>query len=209
MEHVSLLGKLISKTAPGRSPDFTQAHILYALILLRDKRLGRKQLAEELRLGEGTVRTLLSRLQGEDLAEISRSGVTLSSKGRDYLRAIEDVLKWKSLPSTEITVDDINWAVLVRGASNRVRLGVEQRDQALIHGASGATTLVYVNGGWGLPGLNGMVEDNILVSLSDFDPKEKDVAVIGSSSDGFTSTIGALAAAIDLLCLTMIHTCGA
>jgi hypothetical protein len=169
------------------------------LILLKSKRLGRKHLADKLRLGEGTVRTLLSRLQDEDLIDISRTGVTLSNKGKKILKSIENVLKWKPLPDTEITVDEINWAVLVRGASNRVRLGVEQRDQALIHGASGATTLVYSNGTWVLPGLNELVEDIILVNLSDFDPIEEDVAVIGSSSDGFTSIIGALAAAIDLI----------
>jgi predicted transcriptional regulator len=199
MEQVRLLGRLVSKTAPGRSPDFTQAHLLYALILLRDQRIGRKQLAEELRLGEGTVRTILSRLQDVELIEISRPGITLSGKGRDYLRTIEGVLKWKPLPGTEITVDEVNWAVLVRGAANRVRLGVEQRDQALIHGATGATTLIYKGASWVIPGLDERVEDHILMSLSDFDPREKDVAVIGSSGDGFTSAIGALAAAIALL----------
>jgi predicted transcriptional regulator len=199
MEQVKLLGQLVSKTAPGRSPDFTQAHMLYVLILLKDQRIGRKQLAEELRLGEGTVRTMLNRLQDEELVEISRPGVTLSNKGQNYLKSIQIVLKWKPLLGTEITVDAVNWAVLVRGASTRVRLGVEQRDQALIHGATGATTLVYHDSAWVLPGLDEVVEDHILVSLSDFDPKEKDVAVIGSSGDGFTSAIGALAAAIALL----------
>jgi predicted transcriptional regulator len=199
MEQVRLLDQLVSKTAPGRSPDFTKAHLLYALILLKDQRIGRKQLAEELRLGEGTVRTILGRLQDEGLISISRPGVTLSNKGEDYLKAIEGVLKWKPLPGTDITVDEVNWAVLIRGASNRVRLGVEQRDQALIHGATGATTLVYKAASWAIPGLDERAEDHILMSLSDFDPREKDVAVIGSSSDGFTSAIGALAAAIALL----------
>jgi hypothetical protein len=109
------------------------------------------------------------------------------------------VLMWKPLPSTEITVDEVNWAVLIRSASNRVNLGVEQRDQALIHGATGATTMVYQSDSWVLPGLNEEVEDKILDSLSDFNPLENDVAVIGTSSDGFTATLGALAAAIDLL----------
>jgi predicted transcriptional regulator len=199
MKKLGLLDKFVSKTAPGRSPDFTQAHLLYTLILLKRQRIGRRQLADELRLGEGTVRTLLGRLQEEGLIEISRSGVTLSDKGREYLGAIEGVIKWGPLPKTEITVDEVNWAVLVRDASNRVRIGVEQRDEALIHGASGATTLVFHDAKWVLPGLNEKVEDHILMGLSDFNPQENDVAVIGSSGDGFTSTIGALAAAIALL----------
>lgn len=199
MEQVRLLDGLVSKTAPGRSPDFTKAHLLYALILLKDNRMGRKQLAEELRLGEGTVRTILNRLQDEGLIEINRPGVSLSGHGADYLDAVEAVLKWRQLPDTEITVDEVNWAVLVRGVSDRVRLGVEQRDQALIHGATGATTLLFHGDSWVLPGLDEPVEEHILESLTSFLPVEMDVAVIGSSGDGFTAIIGALAAAIDLL----------
>ncbi len=199
MEQARLLDQLVSKTAPGRAPDFTQAHILYALILLKDQRIGRKQLAEELRLGEGTTRTILSRLQDEDLIEVSRPGVSLSTNGRDYLKAIETVLRWKPLSSTEITVDAVNWAVLVRGAARRVRLGVEQRDQALIHGATGATTLVYRDGGWVIPGIDERLEDHVLDSLAGFKPSDNDVAIIGTSSDSFTAILGALAAAIKLL----------
>lgn len=199
MEQVRLLDQLVSKTAPGRAPDFTRAHVLYALILLRDRRIGRKQLADELHLGEGTVRTILSRLQDLGLIEISRPGVSLSSSGHEYLNAVTGVLMWKPLQETEITVDEINWAVLVRGVSSRVRLGVEQRDQALIHGATGATTLLYQQEAWVLPGIDEEVEDQILKSLSEFDPDENDVAVIGTSSNGFTATLGALAAALDLL----------
>ena len=199
MEQVRLLDQLVSKTAPGRSPDFTKSHLLYALILLKDQRIGRKQIAEELRLGEGTIRTILGRLQDERLISISRPGVTLSETGRDYLEKVEAVLMWKPLPGTDITVDAVNWAVLVRGASRHVRLGVEQRDQALIHGATGATTIVYRNDSWVMPGLDDDVDPKILERLSDFNPREKDVAIIGTSGDGFTATLGALAAAIDLL----------
>ena len=113
MEQVRLLDQLDSKTAPGRSPDFTRAHILYALNVLKDQRIGRKQLAEELHLGEGTIRTILSRLLDMGLIEISRPGVTLSSSGLEYLNAVTGVLMWKPFPDTEITVDEINWAVLV------------------------------------------------------------------------------------------------
>ena len=131
--------------------------------------------------------------------EITRPGVTLSSTGHEYLNAVTGVLMWKPLPDTEITVDEINWAVIVRGASSRIRLGVEQRDQALIHGATGATTMIYHQEAWVLPGIDEEVEDQILKSLSEFDPNENDVAVIGTSSNGFTATLGALAAALDLL----------
>jgi predicted transcriptional regulator len=199
MEQIRLLDGLVEKTAPGRTPDYTKAHLLYALILLEKQRMGRKQLAEELRLGEGTIRTLLSRLQDEKLIEITRPGARLSSMGEAYLKKINSVMSWTPIPSTEATVDSVNWGVLVRGVSKRVRYGVEQRDQALIHGATGASTLVFVEGGWNFPGLGEEFTDVIIDLMDKLVPVDGDVAVIGTSGDSFTATIGALAAAIDLL----------
>ncbi len=199
MEQLRLLDGLVEKTAPGRSPDYTKAHLLYALILLEKQRIGRKQLAEELRLGEGTIRTLLSRLQDEKLIAITRPGAKLSNQGEAYLRKINMVMSWTSIPRTEATVDVVNWGVLVRGVSKQVRYGVEQRDQALIHGATGASTLVFVDGGWDFPGLGDEVDDVIIQRLDKLEPVDGDVAVIGTSGDSFTATLGALAAAIDLL----------
>ena len=67
------------------------------------------------------------------------------------------------------------------------------------YGATGATTLVYSGNRWNLLGLDHTIEDNILESLSDLDPDENDVVVIGTSSDYLTAAIGSFAAALDLL----------
>jgi len=188
---------MAGKTAPGRTPDFTAAHLLYALSLLRKKRIGRKQLAEDLRVGEGTVRTILSRLSGEGLIEISRPGVTLSQDGVDFLGSIEKKLAWGEFPPTDLTVSEYNLFVLVRDASGRVRYGVEQRDQALIHGAVGATTLVRSNGLWILPGTG----EEVAIDLSEkgLKPGDGDVVVIGTGVDAFTAALGAFSAALHLV----------
>lgn len=199
MENIKLLKQMASKTAPGRPPDLTQAHLLYTLLILNDRRIGRKQLATELHLGEGTIRTMLSRLQDENLIEINRNGVTLSPVGEEFVKSINSIIKCKKLHKTNLTVDDINCVVLVRGASYDVHLGVEQRDQAIIHGASGATTLIYHENGWFIPGIDQAVDVDIQNSLRDFNPKEGDIAIIGTSTDGFTAALGSLAAAVDLL----------
>lgn len=199
MEQIKTLDEITSKTSPGRTPSFTRAHVLYAMILLKDQRIGRKQLSDELRLGEGTIRTMLGRFQEHGLIEVNRSGVTLCPHGQEFMRNLEEVLTWKPLPESEITVDMINWVVLIRGASEKVRLGVEQRDQALIHGATGATTLIYRDEEWIIPGVEEDIGNIVLGGLSDLDPRDNDVAIIGSSDDGFTAALGSLAAAIDLL----------
>jgi len=197
MEQVQAIRRMAGKTAPGRTPDFTAAHLLYALSLLREKRIGRKQLAEALRVGEGTVRTILSRLSGEGLIEISRPGVTLSSDGVDFLESIEKKLAWGEFPPTDLTVSEYNRFVLVKDASGRVRYGVEQRDQALIHGAVGATTLVRSNGLWTLPGTG----EDVAIDFPEkgLKPGDGDVMVIGTGVDSFTATLGAFSAALHLV----------
>ena len=131
MEQVQALRRMAGKTAPGRTPDFTAAHLLYALSLLREKRIGRKQLADALRIGEGTVRTILARLSNEALIEISRPGVSLSTEGISFLESIESRIMWGEFPSTDLTVSEYNLFGLIRKAADRVRYGVERRDQAL------------------------------------------------------------------------------
>ena len=197
MEQVQSLQRMAGKTAPGRTPDFTAAHLLYALSLLREKRIGRKQLAESLRVGEGTVRTILSRLSDAVLVEISRLGVSLSPEGVMFLESIESKMVWGEFPPTDLTVSKHNLFVLVRKAADRVRYGVEQRDQALIHGAVGATTLVRRDGLWTLPGPGGNVDLDFVEE--GYDPKDGDVFVIGTGVDSFTAALGAFSAAIHLV----------
>lgn len=195
MEEIRILREMTAKTAPGRSPDYTPAHILYALDLLSNERMGRKQLAENLRIGEGTMRTILSRLSEKDFLVISRPGIKLSDEGAAFLDSIRNNLFWGSYPSSELTVAEKNHYVLIKGASEGVRYGVEQRDQALIHGAVGATTLIKAEGCWHMPG----VEEKVESVAIDTDTSDGDVLIIGSGEDEFTARHGALSAALDLL----------
>ncbi len=196
MEEVRVLQRITGKTAPGRAPDYTPAHVLFALNLLNENRIGRKQLSENLRVGEGTVRTIISRLSDEGLIEVSRPGISLSPVGVSFLGSILSRLNWCVFPSTDLTVAENNCIVLISGASEAIRYGVEQRDQALIHGAVGATTLVMVDGSWVMPGTNESVELTIPEIMS---PKDGDVIIIGSGDDEFSAELGALSAAIQIL----------
>ncbi|MBT4422857.1 hypothetical protein HOC87_00705 [Candidatus Bathyarchaeota archaeon] len=165
--------------------------------MLKENRIGRKQLAETLRVGEGTVRTILSRLSDETLIEISRPGVTLSSDGIGFINSIEKRLIWGEFPATDLTVSEYNLFVLIRRASERVRFGVEQRDQALIHGAVGATTLIRSNNLWILPGTG--EEVSLDLPEKEINPKAGDVLLIGTGVDSFTAALGAFSAALQLV----------
>ena len=67
--------------APGPSTTFTVSHIFFALDLMAEKPIGRNKLAKKLEVGEGTVRTIISRLKNSGLIETSKEGCSLTNNG--------------------------------------------------------------------------------------------------------------------------------
>ena len=201
MKALSVLREIAGKVAPGRPPAYSLAHALMGLELIgAGLGVGRQQLAKELRLGEGTIRTMVSRMRGLGLVNASRGGMSLTEKGREVLAELADVMSTSEIPETSLTVGSENHAVLVKGASAKVFLGIEQRDAALISGALGATTLVYEGGSLRMPGTaEDLDTGRSHLVLGDLGPGEGDVIIIGSSVDAFLAELGAKAAALELL----------
>ena len=199
MRPVETLYALSQKTAPGRSPEFTPAYVLIALRVIREKSPGRKQLSADLSLGEGTVRNLLRRLTEDGLVSSTRQGVVLTTEGEELLEKLTLSIRGRPVPLTRLTVGEYNHAVLVKGGSSKVRLGVEQRDHALISGASGATTLVFENGGFKVPALPDAVEKIVAESITGLRPEDGDAVVIGTADNAFLAELGAYAAGLNLL----------
>src|SRR4030042_3187761 len=71
---VSTLGSFVDRVAPGRRPQFVEAHIVKALKLIGAEGPGREHLAGRLGLGEGVVRTLLGRLMAGGFVSPRGSG---------------------------------------------------------------------------------------------------------------------------------------
>ena len=73
---VSSLKKFIQevagKKAPGPSTTFTVFHVFYALELMSKETIGRNKLAKKLNVGDGAVRTIISRLREAGLIDTSR-----------------------------------------------------------------------------------------------------------------------------------------
>ena len=191
----------ISESSSGRFPSFTEAHALKALELIGEGAgIGRQQLSRELGLGEGTVRTLLSRMKAAGLLETSRGGTTLTSKGHGLLKRFGELIPAGEFPETDATVGPRNYAILVRGAGESVKKGIEQRDAALIAGADGATTLVHDGDGLVMPGVEVEVDPSTAKHVLDaFKPCRGDVVIIGSARDPLDAEIGAKSAALRLL----------
>jgi hypothetical protein len=201
MEAPHILKEIAGKVAPGRPPAYKPAHALMALETIGSGLgVGRQRLSEALRLGEGTVRTLVGRLKDLGLIETYRSGMSLTGKGEQVLEELNGLLETCDMSETPITVGPVNRAVMVRGGAGRVGWGIEQRDTAIIAGAQGATTLVYKGGRLRMPGMEDPLDPEVVDMVMDrLGPSEGDAIIIGSSGDPFLAELGAKSAALDLL----------
>ena len=200
IEPMAALKQITDVEVVGRTPAFLEAHVLKALELIGAGSIGRGQLAKELRLGEGTIRTLVGRMKGRGLLSTSRGGMTLTESGREILSGFHELLMSADIPETTMTVDSRNHAVLVYGAAGVVRKGIEQRDVALMAGAKGATTLVHEEGRLLMPGMDDPLDPTVIAYIEEaMNPSNGDVVIIGSSDDAFLAEIGAKSAALRLL----------
>ena len=201
MEALKVLDRITSKTAPGMSPDYSEAHVLKVLQLIGSSRgIGRQKLSKEIGVGEGTVRTMIRRLKREGLVDSSRRGLTLTNSGTEALADLLRFMKETELTNMEVTVGSHDHAVLVRQAANHIKNGVEQRDVALLSGAIGATTLVYDGERLYMPGIGLELETSTSESLIEWlKPEKGDVIIIGSSDTIISAEIGAKSAALNLI----------
>lgn len=195
-----LLEKLSSEKAPGPSPSFSVFHILHAIELISEKTIGRSKLAENLKVGEGAVRTIINRLKDADLVVTSKAGCTLTSEGLRLLREYKSIFKKKiEIGKNELTLADYNFALLIKNRGHKVRSGVEQRDAAVMAGAKGATTIMFKEGRLKIPSVSDDVAKdfpnaaNQIVRL--LEPEENDVIIIGSADSLGKAEYGTLAAA--------------
>ena len=201
MDPLSILKEIAGKVAPGRHPAYTEAHALMLLETIGSgRRIGRQQLSRELELGEGTIRTLVRRMKAIGLVETSRAGMSLTGDGMTFLETLGDLTWGCDLTAIPITVGSLNHAVLVRGAAPKVKCGLEQRDIAIIAGASGATTLVLDDQGLRMPGMETPIVESVhSLIIGKLGPRPGDVIIIGSSDDQILAEIAAKSAALKLL----------
>jgi len=198
------LKKITGEKAPGPSPSFSIFHMLRAMELIAETTIGRSKLAEELEVGEGTIRTIISRLKDSGLITTSKLGCTLTSKGLKLWKEYKAVFKKKvKIAKNELTLADYNFAILVKNHGHKVQSGMEQRDAAIMVGARGATTIMYKEGRLVIPPVSNNVAEystkwaNQMVRL--LQPEENDVIVIGSADSLVKAEYGALAAAWTLI----------
>ncbi len=200
-----IIERVTRKIAPGPAPAFNEAHVVKAMELIdKYQTVGRIKLSKELGLGEGTTRTLLKHLKNEGVTQSSRNGISFSGEGKKLFSDLRSKLsEGIDVPSSPLTVGAFNIAVLVRDAAQAIGSGMEQRDAAIKSGALGATTLIFSSNKLELP----QEEENLCESMPELhdklvtqlNPKENDVIIVGSGENRDLAEIGAKMAAIKLL----------
>jgi len=196
-----LLNSLVKEKAPGPALTFTSLHLIKVLELIAEGPIGRGKLAKKLGIGEGTIRTIVKRLKDSNLIEISKNGCHLTSFGKNFWKKFKEKIPKKVfLEKNEFSLAEYTVAVLIKKCGDKVRIGMQQRDAAIMAGAEGATTLVVKNGKIILPGVSDDVAKDYPVAYRQIvellKPEHDDVVVVGTGETKEKAEYGAVAAAL-------------
>lgn len=200
-----LLPILDLRKRSGPPTKFQGWHVLAAFLAFCQAKepLGRYELGSQLRLGGGSIRSLVRYLHSQALIQpVGRRGHELSTPGKRYCEAFQQVLvKVAAIPQSTFTLDRANVACHLRGCAHRVVDGVRQRDAAMQAGATGATTLVQGNDPSfiTMPSAHRIPRTEAAAILEPFALREGDAVIIGSASTEVAARLGALAAALTLV----------
>jgi len=192
--------KIIDAPQFGPMFRFNDANVYWTLYVLSDeKRIGRKRLADEVGVGEGSMRRILDTLQEWEYISIKQTGIMITKGGLSFLEKIPiqpvDICLDGSVIGTE------QQGVIVKGVADKVNNGMEQRDAGIKVGAAGCTTIVYRDGNLCIPpDWNLDVERPEIAKKirEEYGMKEDDALIIGGGTTKQTAIVAAVSAALEL-----------
>lgn len=196
----NLLEKVVGERTIGPAPTFSVLHVLRAIELVSEKPMGRGRLAEELRVGEGAMRTIINRLKKARIISTSKAGCQLTVKGLKLLKEYRKIFGRRArIEEAKLMPTAFNSAILVKNSGDKVKSGIEQRDAAVRVGAKGVTTIIFKNGRLIIPSVCDDLSKNYpeiaekLIAL--LQPEENDVIVVAGADSSELAEYGAAAAA--------------
>jgi len=199
-----LIQEIAGKKASGPSTSFTVFHVFYALELMAQKPLGRNKLAKKLNVGDGTVRTIISRLRNAGLIESSKEGCNLTKKGLEIWEQFEQVFpKRIEIPKSELNGSEFNFAFLVKNSGQKVGSGIDQRVAAIIAGARKALVIVFKDGHLRIESVSNCIEKDYPKAatqiINALTPEDNDVIIVAGSDSALRAKRGAFAASWSLI----------
>jgi len=198
------LRDVLSSDYKGPRAVFSEVHVLKAILAIGAAgSVGRGRLGSLVGIGQGEVRTLIKRMKENDLILIQPEGCRLSKKGEREFQILKEKIPWSSpVEAKSLGIGDECAAVLVRGAGQNVRKGIEQRDAAVRVGAVGAFTAVFAKGRFIIPGEGGDCEKDgprgLWSAARSARPREGDVLIVVGADSEEAAQLGTLATALTL-----------
>ena len=202
---IRALERVADRYAPSRILTFDLVHVFKTMQLTSNKgKVSRSLLIKELGLGEGSVKTLVKHMKMNGMIETSNAGMWLTSKGKSLYSKLHLVIPSEiDMPHCSIALGKFNHAVLVKNMAANIRSGIEQRDTAIKIGATGATTLIFKDSKFLMPGTGQdflRKDPNVhSLMLKRFVPDDKDVIIIGSADNKKIAEIAAKSAALQTI----------
>jgi predicted transcriptional regulator len=194
----------------GPLPKIDLVKLISAIIIISwYKPIGRYLLSKLTDVPQGVVRGLLNRLQSSKYVAISKRGALLTPLGEKTLSEVLDDLKIDKI--IKLNVEEIKpltegkcvIGICVKKAANNIRSGVEQRDEAIKHGAKGATTIVCKSGDLYVPptyeSLRQLSPNIYELLMVRFNPKDDDVIIISWNEKEGRVLEGVISAVISTL----------
>ncbi|MBD3353477.1 MAG: DUF4443 domain-containing protein [Candidatus Lokiarchaeota archaeon] len=189
-------------------PSFKEVHVLLALIVFNQDRnengIGRYRLQEELCLTEGKVRSLLNRMKHLNLIKTDSriSGHVITDDGKEMLNDLFEKISPPQQPSfdyKELSLGKHAYFSIVFQAQDKLTTGIEQRDEVIKIGGTGATCLIYNGKQFNFPNDDKEIRVKIPTANLAQPLNEGDVLIIGTGEDNSTARLSTLVAAISLI----------
>ena len=178
----------------GNIQNFTKIDILRCFLRF-NKNISRQDLARELELGEGTIRTILKILKSKKLLDSTKKGHFLSKKGNEALSQIYEFISApRNIAMNNIYPNSRKIGVLIRNAPNLEEL-YKLRDIAVRNKADGAIILKFDSK---LYAPESSYEQDYKELEKHFDFRKDDALVISFSNERRYAENGALAIAVEL-----------
>ncbi|WP_297592370.1 DUF4443 domain-containing protein [Nitrosopumilus sp.] len=176
---------------------FSIPHVFKALQLLtNEKFVSRATFCKEIQMGEGAVKTLISHLKEAKIIDSTKSGSFLTDKGIKLSKQFQKIIPREcQIKYSSLIPGKNNHAILLKNYVFSIKSGLEQRDYAIMYGATGCMTILFKGNRFVFPGEekdcfanDKKTKEHLLKNLQ---PDEGDVIIIASSNDPFISEISA------------------
>ncbi|MDO5852986.1 MAG: hypothetical protein Q4Q62_02780 [Thermoplasmata archaeon] len=192
--------KIIDEPQFGPMFRFNDANVYWSLYVLSSgRRLGRKRLAEEVGVGEGSMRRIIETLKEWDFIDIRQTGITITKSGQAFLGQIP-------IRPVEIFIEGsvlgkFQQGVVVIGGADKVVNGMEQRDAGIKVGGEGCTTLVIRDGVLMIPpdwNLDEKMPEVAYAIRKDTGLTKDDALIVGGGDTKSSAVEAAISAALSM-----------